>query len=357
MQFAVFRGGVDAGVDRSFGALADPFAAARRSEVDAATQLQYNHHVAALDHIGSQSRRCTECRKCPYRTQIAEQVEFLTDSQELIDPSRLGRNERLWDREQEISYEVAAGQPVYAIEPHDDGNGSAVGGLIVRPQSYMPGYDFWEGIDFGYNWPYVVIAQLRPFYDGQGQYLHDGIHFLGVFTKPHSSTEELALALHEHNQEYFPGAKIRYACDYYGGNQRRSNNPKTDVEILRANGIVALCSAAPIKTGVELWQKLITLGRCEADPVTCASLITALRSGYTRTQDGEIPSTEAEKRDLHPAVDICDAGRYIIQQAFRFVNLNANREDSVRIPPPMQQPFRLIIRLRRGDRGCPPSRL
>ena len=83
---------IDAGIDGSLGAIGDLFAFARRSEIDAATQLTNDHHVAALNHIGTQSRRGSERRKCPYRTQIAEQIEFLTHPQELIDLSRLG-----WD--------------------------------------------------------------------------------------------------------------------------------------------------------------------------------------------------------------------------------------------------------------------
>lgn len=238
-------------------------------------------------------------------------------------------SQRLFDREQEIRYDVAAGMPVLSSE-----------GLILKPQSYVPGNPLLRGTDFGFRFPYVTFAQVRPKTDEQGNIIGDKIHFLREYSLPNSTTEELAQEIIPFTEDHFPRATVKDYCDHFGGNQRTSRNPKTDVEIYQANGIYPQSSAEPVKKGLEVWDKLIFMGDCEIDPQTCPTLVTAIRSGVTRGETGELP-TEREKEGMHPFIDVMDSARYIVTHAFRFVNLQKQREYSVRKPEPMQQPHRL----------------
>jgi hypothetical protein len=91
---------------------------------------------------------------------------------------------------------------------------------------------------------------------------------------------------------------------------------------------------------VEVFQKLMTLGNAEIDPLACPTLYAALKNGYCKGATRELP-TEREKEEQHPYVDFADAASYLVSHAFRFVNVTRDRTESVRIPEPMEQPYRL----------------
>jgi hypothetical protein len=219
---------------------------------------------------------------------------------------------RIWQREEEISYDVAAGKPVYDTEARE-----GFVGLIVKPQTYTRGLPLWRGWDFGYNWPFCLWAQLKLKLDASGAIIGDKLCFLRESTHEATDTETFGEEVKSETYEYFPMATVKDACDFYGGNQHRSSGPKTDVEILASIGIAAVCSPAPIKLGVDIGRKLLQQGDIEIDP-SCTYLITALRTGYTRNDQGEIPSTPTDKAKLHPHSDVCDAFRYIVQQVYHF---------------------------------------
>jgi hypothetical protein len=248
-------------------------------------------------------------------------------------------SQRLIDREQEISYDVAAGMPVLDSTK-----------LVLRPQVYVPGYPLLRGTDFGFRFPFATLAQIRPKTDEAGKIIGDRMHFLHEFTLPNSTTEEFGPALKEFTDDHCPRATVKDYCDFFGGNQRTSRNPKTDVEIYNANGIYPISSPEPVKKGIEIMQKLIRIGDMEIDPNTCPTLVTAIRSGVTRGETGELP-TEREKEGMHPFIDVLDSGRYIVTHAFRFVNLQKRTEDAVSRPAPMQQAHRLNNPIPMGRSG------
>lgn len=240
-------------------------------------------------------------------------VHYLADGHKRGDwasKAKIGYPSRAWQQEQEIDFSIQPGQAVYCDTEK----------LRVTSQVYVAGFHLWRGWDFGFRYPFVVFAQVRPIYDERGNFLRDRLYFIEEITIPDSSTEQMAELVNIHTQENYFRATIKDCCDFYGGNQRTSRNPLTDVQILRANGIVALCSPEHVKTGVEILQKLISQGEVEVDPDRCPTLLTALRSGYCRGDNGELPNDIAKEKQ-HPYCDVADAARYLAQMAFRFENL------------------------------------
>ena len=223
---------------------------------------------------------------------------------------------RLWDREQECSFEVAAGWPVYDTEPRIDEQGKPSGGLIVKAQTYTPGLRVFRGWDFGYLWPFCVFSQLKPALDATGRQIGDRLCVIHEETLQNSSTDQFGEHVNKLSATRFPFAEYVDYCDFYGGNQRTSRNPKTDVEILNSVGIYPTSTAMQVKFGVELGQKLMLDGRLEVDP-SCTFLLTALKSGYHRDDKGEIP--DGAKKP-HPHGDVADAFRYIVAHLFGFQN-------------------------------------
>lgn len=247
------------------------------------------------------------------------------DTEKGAEWKRLGKlrsTARLWEREQEGSFDVAAGQPVYETEK-----------MIVRPQEYIRGNFLFRGWDFGHRYPFVVWAQFREIRNDKGELLKTVLCFLREFTKMDSSTEDMARMVKAETERVFPNAVCRDFCDFYGGNQVRSSSPKSDVEILKANGIFPLSTPEQVKLGVELIQKLIMDESLEIDGDNCPTLVTAFRSGYVRGENGELP-TEREKEEQHPFCDVSDAARYLARHAFRFVPHSTG--PSSHRPEPMQ---------------------
>jgi hypothetical protein len=222
-----------------------------------------------------------------------------------------------WKREQERSFDVSARSPVLECAPRLV-DGKPTGGLLVRPQAYRRATALLRGYDFGYLWAVALFAQVKTDYDpATGKELRQRLCFIRELVLQEKYTDDLAKETLGFTATMFPGTTmVRDACDFYGGNQQTSRNPKTDVEILNSHGIYPVSKAAQIKHGIEMWQWLINHGLCEVDPA-CELLLTAMRSGYVRDDNGEIPS---EAKKPRPWADIIDAGRYIIENFFGFEN-------------------------------------
>lgn len=236
-----------------------------------------------------------------------------------------------WEREMEGNDNIQPGKPVYHCGVGADGTG----GLVIKPQSYVPGYYVWCGWDFGYRYGGLVFGQIRPLRDEFNQILRQRLHLLGLVLAEDMTTDELAPIAMAEIERVCPGAVCKHACDFYGGNQRTSRNPKTDVEILRSHNITAISSPAQVKMGVEIGQKLITAGDCEVDPVTCEKVVIALTSGYVLNEHGEIPN-EHDKQKQRPWSDIADMFRYLVQHAFAIGKVGGEDEPRVHRPNPME---------------------
>lgn len=222
---------------------------------------------------------------------------------------------RLWAREQECSFEVAANAPVYEAQ-----------NLIIEPTTFNPEYPLLRGWDFGHRFPFVVFGQLLPVPadGGEVKYL---LFIHHEFTRQGTTTDDLARLVREETNRLFPFASCLDACDYYGGNQIRSTSPRSDVQILNSNGIYPVCKPYAIKLGVEIIQQLLNEKRLVISP-SCEYLITALRTGYVRGPDGELP-TEKEKEKQHPFCDAADALRYLVHMAFA-VGASVPSDEAVR---------------------------
>ncbi len=218
---------------------------------------------------------------------------------------RLSYNRAKIARELDISSEVASGDPVFDCNPTFDIDGNKVGGLIVKAQKWDRNYRLLRGWDFGYRFPFVVFAYAAPKEGGGVR-----VHVLREGTLADSTTDELAEAVLHDTGQHYQGAEVMDGCDFHGGTAHTSRNTKTDIEILSAHGLIPFCQPQQIKMGVELIQKLISLGDLEIDP-QCVLLVTALRSGYVRNDDGDLPN-ETQKGEQHPYCDAADAFRYII---------------------------------------------
>jgi hypothetical protein len=204
-----------------------------------------------------------------------------------------------WNKEQEISFDVQPGTPVY-VDTH----------LVkVVPQEIRGWCPWLRGWDFGFKWPFCYVIQIDTVYDDQGKERDLIVHVLKELVKPDTMAYEFGQYVIAECNRIFDGQRRKWK-DYGDDAGKQLSDKGCTADILQKLGITII--SQPTGPGgvlkrVTLVQRLISGGCIEIDP-SCNYLITALKTGYVR--DGEGEPVGGEKG--HPYADACDAFGYCL---------------------------------------------
>lgn len=179
---------------------------------------------------------------------------------------------RLWNREQEISYDVAAGRPVF--EQTD-----RIKFVEQQIRGWLRFFGTW---DYGYAWPFSYVFQIEAIEEKKELI----VHVLHEFVRPNTEIYEFGLWVKGERERLYG---LRDWSDYGDDAGRQHSDKGVSVETLQSIGITVISQptgpGGVLKRNI-LMQRLIT-GRClEIDP-QCKFLKTALQSGYIRDDEGE----------------------------------------------------------------------
>jgi hypothetical protein len=186
--------------------------------------------------------------------------------------------------------------------------------VAKKPIEWDPRFPLYRMWDPGWRRPAVLIAQDN-LSTGQITFLyakHGHEQILRSFAQ-----REIQI-----HKNLFPDAKWKDIADV-ASRQRRSNSPKSDLDVLRGLGLNVTTEYSLIDYGVALWQDLLCTmlpatpdfpggPAILIDPVRCSVLIDALEFGYCQDET-------AKKDELRPVKDgyydhIMDCSRYFLVQ-------------------------------------------
>jgi hypothetical protein len=211
----------------------------------------------------------------------------------------------LWNREQEIDYDVQAGNPVFC-------DTDRIKFIVQEIRGWLK---FFGGWDPGYLWPFAYAVQLEPveFTDEHGKAQRDIIvHVLYEFVKPNTEIYEFGQWVKADRTRIFGPRQWEDWGD--DASKHRTETGQT-AEVLSSIGITILSNPTGpggVMMANTLIQRIISAGNLHVDPLKCPFLKTALVSGYTRGADGK-PITGMAG---HP---YCDAVQAALQ--YTLVNL------------------------------------
>lgn len=193
-----------------------------------------------------------------------------------------------WNKEQEISFDVQPGMPVFVDTDR----------VVVKRQEVRGHCPWLTGWDFGFQWPFCFVVQIEAV-DGDPKNLM--VHVLHEFVRPNTEIYEFGNWVKAEREKMF--GTDRKWHDFGDDASKQQTDKGVTAQILQRLGITI--RSQPTGPGgilkrCTLFQRLISGGAVEIDP-QCKYLITAIKSGYVRDEDGNpIGGTEG-----HPYADAC----------------------------------------------------
>lgn len=216
--------------------------------------------------------------------------------------------------------------------------------IHVQEVKFNPEWPLILGLDFGYNRPRCVFAQLDEGIDG--------LNVLDEIVGKELEAEEFALQIRDHVKRYFPKVKSMIEWGDPSGFQKTD---KGDPTIPRINklGFQIRPSVNDLEAGHNEIRRLLREMRSKSGTMrprmvispACPHLQLAFRQGYTLPVSSKgIISEKPDPRN--PFKDIMDALRYLVMGTFGFAGMtrehaspwSLGREDagdgSDCLPPP-----------------------
>jgi hypothetical protein len=208
----------------------------------------------------------------------------------------------LWNREQEISYDVQPGMPVFVDTDR----------IRFVEQCYQSNLRFFGGTDCGFLWPFWYDFQVEPIEDN-GRRVGEIIHVLHEHVQPNTEVYTFGQWVKAERQRIYGRRDwTDYADD--AANQRKEAGQVA--AILRSQGFTIITKPTGpggVLKRCTLLQRFISAGCLEIDP-QCKFLATALKSGYVRDENGEPVGGDKG----HPFCDSADAIGYGLYNLFTY---------------------------------------
>jgi len=212
-----------------------------------------------------------------------------------IAAAKQGQPTDLWRREMEGDDTIEPGTPVFCDTER----------LIVKAQEIRGWCPWLTGFDFGYQWPFCYVVQIESVNNDPKNLL---VHVLHEFVKPNTEAYEFGMWVKTEREKLYGGHRQWH--DFGDDASKQHSDKGVTADILQRIGITI--ESQPTGPGgiikrVALIQRLISGNAIEFDP-QCRYLITAIKSGYVRDEDGNpVGGTEG-----HPYADACDALGYCL---------------------------------------------
>ena len=206
---------------------------------------------------------------------------------------------RLWAREQEVSYDIEAGLPVFVDTER----------IIESDQGFQPWQPVIRGFDYSFLCNVGLVSQVKRHEDGR-----HGLRIIRQIVTTETTIQVFGAKVMAECGSLFPGVKKWLDFGDYSANQRTATG--TIIQEMQKLGIVLTTvptGPGGVLKGCELVQTIISAGLLEVDP-SCDLLLQALRNRYTRDDEGE-PNQE------HPWEDLVDALRYLVVNTFELVTM------------------------------------
>lgn len=218
-----------------------------------------------------------------------------------------------WKREMELSFETAAGKPVYM-------NFDRQTHVWQKPDTMLgwpAGRPVYRGWDFGFHRPACVWG-----FENEKDQLVMLYELLGHDVQIHEFADEVIAR----SKEWFPGASFHDFCDPAGA-QRSDKSEKSSVEVLGARGIGVSFRKSGIREGLNVVRLLLSK-RSDGTPgllvhPRCRILIEGLGGAYHYPEiDPKAPSVESEVPEK-------DGFFEHIQDAFRYMAIGIRTPSGV----------------------------
>lgn len=221
-----------------------------------------------------------------------------------LESTKSGQPTDLWRREMEGDDSVEPGLPVFCDTDR----------IKIVTQEIRGWLKFFGGWDPGFLWPFSYALQLEPVEDQQTKRKDIILHVLHEFVKPNTEIYEFGMWVKAERERLYGKRDWQ---DYGDDASKHRTETGQTAQILASMGINILSEPTGpggVVKGNALVQRMIS-GRCvEIDP-QCKFLITAVKSGYVKDEEGK-PVTGMEG---HPYCDAVDAGlRYPCQNLLSF---------------------------------------
>lgn len=178
--------------------------------------------------------------------------------------------------------------------------------LLDRVFRELPDQKILRVWDFGLN-PAVLFCAVTP----QGLRI---IRELVPTNRP-TLSQTITMVNHLCNTE-LSGKYFYDICDV-AGNQTNRQTGKTDIEILRANGIEPSSEQVPIEDGIVNVQNLLDRPDGLILDESCSYTIEAFEGGYYRKEDKTGLGKEMPPEQVHPYEDVMDCVRYVVWKYYK----------------------------------------